>query len=180
MKRTFDDIRDALRQQIREWQSGNARTDLRVLVYEPEIEPLVLQQFPKFAVELDQEGLPIEIVDLGQGFLREIERRKGFADRLGEAEQKDPWRAQNDMHVLAERYLKNLLATEVEPPAICRVMINTSSLATIVSFSAITNEFFERNDCPSPNVLAFPGEGDDRSLNLLRLRSDTNYRVARI
>lgn len=180
MRRTVEQALEDLRAQIRDWQSGAARPDVRVLVYEPELEPIMLQRLPTFAGALADEGTPVEIIDVGQGFLAEVDRRKGFADRLNEAEQKDPWRAKNDMHQLADRYLKKLLETTVEPPAVCRIMINTGSLATLVSFSAITNEFFGEDRCPSPNVLAFPGEGDERSLNLLRLRSDTNYRVARI
>lgn len=180
MKRTIEQTLSDMRQQIRAWASGEARSDVRVLVYEPEREPIMLQRLQESADQLADEGMPVEITDVGQGFLQEIERRKGFAERLNEAEKRDPWRARNDMHQLADRYLKKLLATPVEPPAICRIMINTGSLATIVSFSAITNEFYGEDRCPSPNILAFPGEGDERSLNLLRLRADTNYRVARI
>ena len=180
MKRTTHQTLSAMRQQIRAWSSGEARPDVRVLVYEPEHEPLMLQRLAECASELAAEGMPVELVDIGQGFLHEIERRNDFAERLSQAEQQDPWRARNDMHQIADRYLKKLLATPVEPPVVCRIMINTGSLATIVSLSAVTNEFYGEDRCPSPNILAFPGEGDDRSLNLLRLRTDTNYRVARI
>jgi hypothetical protein len=180
MKRSIEQTLADMRQQIRAWASGEARTDVRVLVYDPSWEPIMLQRLPAAAEELAEEGMPVELVDVGEGFLAEIERRKGFADRLIQAEQRDPWRAKNDMHQLADRYLKKLLGTPVEPPAVCRIILNTGSLATIVSFSAITNEFYGEDRCPSPNILAFPGEGDERSLNLLRLRTDTNYRVARI
>ena len=50
---------------------------------------------------------------------------------------------------------------------------------------AITNEIVgdgtsAAEAAPVPIVLAFPGEGDDRALNLLHLRADTNYRVPRL
>jgi hypothetical protein len=180
MRRTVEQTLSDMRQQIRAWATGEARSDVRVLVYEPELEPIMLRRLPEYADNLASEGIPVEIVDVGQGIMREIERRKNFVERLSEAERRDPWRAKNDMHQLADQYLKKLLGTPVELPAVCRIMLNTGSLATVLSFSAITNEFYGEDRCPSPNILAFPGEGDERSLNLLRLRADTNYRVARI
>jgi len=120
----------------------------------------------------------VVLEDVGQGFLHEVQRRKGFVDRLVETEQVSQVDALHDLGVVAGRYLTRVLAAPLEPPSVCRILVNTGALSAFVSYSAITNELY--GNVPSPSVLAFPGEGDDRSLNLLRLRMDTNYRVPRI
>ncbi len=79
-----------------------------------------------------------------------------------------------------ERWLTKLLSTPLEPPAVCRLLVNTGALGTFVSYSAITNALHGGTALTAPAALAFPGEGDERYLNLLGLRVDTNYRVPRI
>ena len=62
-----------------------------------------------------------------------------------------------------------------------RILVNAGSLAAFISYSAITNEFYGASTRPpGPIVIAFPGDADERSLSLLRLRADSNYRVPRI
>jgi hypothetical protein len=51
-----------------------------------------------------------------------------------------------------------------------------------VSYSAIANAMHTDAGGTAPtanSVLAFPGEDDQLSLNLLRLRVDTSYRIPR-
>lgn len=155
-----------------------SRPDIWVFVYPPEWEAVMLARFPSFAQSCAADGWPVVLEDVGQGFLREVQRRKGFADRLIETEQTSPGGALHDLGIVAGRYLTRVLAAPLEPPSVCRILVNTGALSTFVSYSAITNDLY--GNVPSHSVLAFPGEGDDRSLNLLRLRVDTNYRVPRV
>ncbi len=178
MRRSVEESFLALRAKVKEWAVDRSRPDIWVLVYPPEWEALMLARFPSFARACAEEGWPVALEDVGQGFLREVQGRKGFVDRLVETEQSSTLSVLHDLGVVAGRYLTRVLAASLEPPLVCRILVNTGALGALVSYSAITNELY--GSVPSPSVLAFPGEGDDRSLNLLRLRVDTNYRVPRI
>lgn len=178
MRRSIEDGFSALREKVKEWASDRSRPDIWVFVYPPEWEAVMLARFPSFARICAEEGRPVILEDVGHGLLQEVRRRKGFVDRLVEAERAGPASALHDLGVVASRYLNRVLAAPLEPPSVCRILINTGALGAFVSYSAITNDLY--GNVPSPSVLAFPGEGDDRSLNLLHLRVDTNYRVPRI
>ncbi|MCL4552492.1 MAG: DUF1788 domain-containing protein [Candidatus Marsarchaeota archaeon] len=183
MRRSIDQAFLDLRQRIANWAQGTARAGIYIFVYPPEWEAVMLARFPSFASECADAGWPIEVIDVGQGFLSEVERRKGFADQLIALEKDDEGRLRHDLGVVAERYLLKMLKSPLASPSVARLVVNTGSLATFTSYSAITNALFtdgSDSGVPVPSVLAFPGEGDERSLNLLRLRADTNYRVPRI
>jgi hypothetical protein len=179
VKRTLEQAFQALHDQVAAWGSREMRPDLRIFVYPPEWEALVLARMPAFAESSAGEGLPVMVEDVGQGFLAEIDRRKGFVDRLSTAERDE---LLHDLGWVAAGYLRKAMKAPLELPAVCRILVNTGSLGTFVSYSSIANELGgEGSGSTLPaTVLAFPGEGDDRSLNLLRLRVDTNYRVPRI
>lgn len=172
-----------LRAHVAEWARGEARPGLRVFVYPPAWEATMLDRFPAFAEECAAAGWPTELVDVGQRFLADLARRKGLAERLGEQEQRGAEQPLHDLGVLAERCLTRVLSTPLEAPLVARILVNTGALGTFVSYSAILNALHDDGSgrgSGAPNVLAFPGEGDERSLNLLGLRVDTNYRVPRI
>ena len=142
----------------------------------------MLVRFPQFVKELGA-TVPVSIVDVGQEFLLELERRNGLVDRLAALENEGTERLLRDLGELAQRYLTRLLATSLDQPEVARLLVNTGALGTFVSYSAITNAL--HGDGPARTVaaltvIAFPGEGDERQLNLLGLRADTNYRVPRI
>jgi hypothetical protein len=179
MRRTLDQAFEALRLQIRAWARGDAKPDLRVLVYPPEWEPLMLSRMPAFAERCADDGEPVELVDLGQGFLRELRERRGTIERLGGLDRTD---LLHDLGWIGTTYLKQMMRSPLATPAVCRLITNAGALGTFVSYSAVANELSGGSaDAEFPaTVLLFPGEGDERSLNLLRLRVDTNYRVARI
>ena len=179
MRRTIGQALDALRAQVQAWARGEARPDLRVFVYPPEWEALMLRQIPLVAGELRSVGLRMTLEDVGQGFLAELERRKGLEERLFGLEQDE---LLHDLGVVASSYLKRVFAAPLEAPSVCRLLLNTGSIGTFVSYSSITNEISgaPASEGLPATVLAFPGEADERSLNLLRLRVDTNYRVPRI
>jgi hypothetical protein len=83
--------------------------------------------------------------------------------------------------VLGNEAIEGVLRTPLADGLVCRLLVNTGALATFVSYSAITNELHGSSEGPMvPTAIAFPGEADERSLNLLGLRPDTNYRVPRI
>src|SRR5207253_573697 len=126
----------ALRQQVAIWASGSRSPELRVFVYPPEWEAVMLARFPSFAAGCAQAGWPIEVIDVGAGFLAEVERRRGFVERLAERERADVRQVLNDLGVLAERYLERTLGADVPPPTVCRLLVNTSALGTFVSYSA--------------------------------------------
>ncbi len=182
MRRSLDEALVQLRQHLEDWTSGGGRPGVRIFVYPPEWEPRMLERFPVFAQEMAGK-IPIALVDVGQGVLMEIERRKGFTERLSELERHGSERVLHDLGEVAHRYLTKLLAMPLDAPARVRLLVNTGSLGAFVSYSAITNAV--HGDGPAitiavPTIIAFPGEGDERQLNLLRLRADTNYRVPRI
>src|SRR3972149_7855538 len=81
MRRSVDDALLALREQIRAWASGRTEPDVRVFVYPPEWEALMLQRLPQFAADRAAEGTPIEIVDVAQAF-REVVEERGVEAQL--------------------------------------------------------------------------------------------------
>lgn len=171
----------ALSSQIRDWSSGRTKPDLRILAYPPEWEAGMLVRLPKIAASLASEGHPIETVDVGRHLMESIDARSGMRERLQAADQRDPGRALDDLRTLARGSLIGLLKRPLDDGLVARLLLNTGSLATLVSFSQITSEFFGYpNDLGAATVLAFPGDADERSLNLLRLRADTSYRAPRI
>jgi len=183
MRRTVDQAFLDLRQAIASWAQGRVRPALRIFVYPPEAEAAMLARFPAFAQECAAAGWPVKLVDAGQGFLAEVTRRKGFVDQLTAVEKTSRARLLSDLGVVAERYLLRTLQAPLEPPAVARILVNAGALATFASYSAITNALHYDGSAASAtghNVIAFPGEGDERSLSLLGIRVDTNYRVPRI
>ena len=184
MQRTIDQAFLDLREQVGHWARAEARPDVRFFVYPPEWEPLVLARFPSFVETCAQDGHPVDLVDVGQGFLAEINRRRTLVERWTAMESRDtPW-VRHDLGEMARTYLKRVLTEPLEPPAVGRILINTGALGTFVSYSAVTNELqgspASAGGVRAPAVLAFPGEGDERSLSLLGLRRDTNYRAPRV
>lgn len=184
MKRSIDQAFLALRQQVAVWARGEAKPDVRVFVYPPEWEPVMLARFQAFAEDCAAAGWPISLVDVGIGLLAELERRSGFVGTLEGLERDSRDRLLHDLGVVTERYLRGVLVAPLEAPAVCRLLINTGALGTFVSYSAITSALpgngGEVGGVAAPSALAFPGESDERSLNLLGLRLDTNYRIPRI
>jgi hypothetical protein len=182
VRRSFDQAFIDLRQHLEDWMRSGAKPGIRIFVYPPEWEARMLARFPIFAEEL-ADRIPLGLVDVGQGFLAELERRKSLVDRLAAMERQGTERLLHDLGEIGLRYLTKLLVTPIEPPVLVRLLVNTGALGTFVSYSAITNSLHGDGSACSvaaPSVLAFPGEGDERQLNLLRLRADTNYRVPRI
>jgi hypothetical protein len=179
MRRTFEQAIDALRAQVQAWATGAATPDLRVLVYPPEWEPLMLVRMPVFADSCAADGEPVEIVDLGQGFLRALRERNGAVERLQALDREE---VLHDLGWIGTTYLRQVIRSPLTAPSVCRLLINAGALGAFVSYSAVANELAgsPSDGGISATALAFPGEADDRSLNLLRLRIDTNYRVARI
>lgn len=179
MKRNIDDAISALRQVIDHWSAGVATPSVRILVYPPEWEVAMLERLHQLSNECAAAAKPIELVDVGAGFVEEFEERPDLAEALARTEADlGADVALGDLASLAAQRLVAILQRPLNPPAVCRVLINTGALATFVSYSAITSEIY--SDVAAPAVLAFPGEGDDRSLSLLHLRVDTNYRTPRI
>ena len=184
MKRTMEEALNALQQKILSLQRGGSRANVSVFVYPPEWEAVMLARFSSFAQECEARGCPVGLVDLGQGLLTEIERHKGLEESLVGLETHNPVNLLHDLSIVAERYLKRIMKSSPEAPMICRLIVNTGALATLVSYSAIANELAGSpagaEGGPLPCILAFPGDGDEKFLNLLRLRADTNYRAPRI
>ncbi len=182
MRRTIDEAFRDLQEQVGAWALGHAKPGLRVFVYPPEWEPVMLSRFCAFADECSAIGRPISLVDVGQAFLAELERRARFVERLAEVERESRDRLLHDLGVIGRRAVEKVLTEPLEAPAVCRVLINTGALGTFVSYSAIANSMHTDAGGTAPianSVLAFPGEDDQLSLNLLRLRVDTSYRIPR-
>jgi hypothetical protein len=180
MRRTVNETITALRRQVEAWANG-AAPDIRVMVYPPEYEAAMLERLPGFAQDLAEAGLPMDVVDIGLRFADSVDEAPARFEGIKALEAAKPERAAEDLGVLAQRVVHQALQADLPDGAVCRVLINVGALATLVSYSAITNEYFGSTERQAPaTVIAFPGEGDDRSLNLLGLRVDTNYRVARI
>ena len=186
MRRSVDQAFLDLRAHITQWAKGGTKPGLRIFVYPPEWEAVMLARFPQFADECAHAGYPLHVVDVGQGFRHEIERRTGFIDQLSALERQRPERVLHDLGEIAQRYLRRLLVSPLEPPHAVRLLVNTGALGSFVSYSGVANALSDGGvgdggqSLEAPTVIAFPGEGDDRSLSLLRLRADTNYRVPRI
>ena len=184
MRRSTEEAFNALQQQILNWHHGEKGPSVSVFVYPPEWEPVMLARFPGFAKECEAKGCQIELVDVGQGLLSEIQKRKGLEESLTNSEANNPVNLIHNLNVIAIRYLKQIMQNAPESSIVCRILVNTGALATFVSYSAIANDLAGGSSNVGgksvPCVLAFPGEGDDRFLNLLRLRADTNYRTPRI
>lgn len=182
MRRSIDDAFIDLRAYLADWANSGAKPGVRIFVYPPEWEARMLARFPSFAQDCAN-VCPLGLVDLGQGFLAECERRPGFVEQLTAIERDRPTRPMHDLGVVARRYIERLLASPLEEPLRARLLVNPGAMATLVSYSTIANGLDDGGpdgSLAAPTVLAFPGEGDDRSLNLMRLRADTNYRVPRI
>lgn len=184
MKRSVEEAFNALQQKVLNWYHGETSADVSVFVYPPEWEPVMLERFPAFAKECEAKGCLIELMDVGQGLLTEIQKRKGLEESLTNSEANDPGNLLHNLNVVAGRYLKRIMQSVPESSIVCRILVNTGALATFVSYSAIANDLAggsaKAGSRLVPCVLAFPGEGNDKFLNLLKLRADTNYRTPRI
>lgn len=179
MRRSIDDALLALREQVKAWANG-APADVRVFVYPPEWEALMLARLPQWAEGRANDGLAVELVDVGQEFRQVVARRRAAAP-IAALELRAPASAMESLRMLARETILGAIKRPLEAPAVARLLINTGSLATFASYSAITNEFHGAAErLPAPVAIAFPGEGDDRALSLLNLRPDANYRVPRI
>ncbi len=178
MRRMLDDALQALREQLRAWAKQQARPDVRVLVYPPEWEAAMLARLPNFAVECAEAGMPLELVDVGQRFRAELERRPQRLAALLRDDGAGKASVPRDLGMIAAPLVTGLIQDELTPPAICRILTNTGTLATFTSYSAIVNRLYDA--VAAPVVLLFPGEGDERALNILGLRADPSYRVPRL
>ncbi len=105
MRRSIEDAFADLRAALAYWARSGAKPGIRIFVYPPEWEARMLTRFPRFAQECAS-VCPLEVVDVGQGFLAEVERRKGFVEQLTELEREGPQRALHDLGVVAQRYLR--------------------------------------------------------------------------
>ena len=180
MRRTVNETLEALRRQVRAWAEGGS-PEIRVMVYPPEFEATMLDRLPSFAAELAAEGVPVDLVDVGQRFVQSLDKSPQRLEAVVKLEATKPSQAADDAGVLARRVVHDILEAELPDGAVCRVLSNVGALAPLVSYSAITNEYFGSTERIAPaTVIAFPGDGDERSLNLMGLRVDTNYRVGRI
>lgn len=179
MRRSLEDAFLALREQVKSW-AGGAANDVRVFVYPPEWEAKVLAALPAWAADRAAEGYAVEVVDIGQEF-REVVRRRKAEAAIADLERRALSQAMDSLRALAREAVVASIRRPLEPPSVARLIVNTGALATFASYSAITNEFHGAAERPpAPVAIAFPGEGDDRTLSLLNLRPDTNYRVPRI
>lgn len=178
MRRSLDDTLLALREHVLACASRCLRPDLRVLVYAPEWEAEMLARLPGAAAAWARDGASVELIDLGQQFLAELERRpQRLAQLLSDDAEGKPTVPAN-LGTIATSLLQQLLGAELAPPACCRVLTNTGALATFTSYSTVANQLYDA--VPAATVLLFPGEGDDRELNILGLRADPTYRVPRL
>lgn len=179
MRRSIDDALLALREQVKAWAAG-APNDVRVFVYPPEWEAQILARLPAWAKARADEGYAVDVVDMGRAF-REVVRRRRAETAIAGLERRAPAQAMESLRGLAREAIVGAIRQPLEAPRVARLIVNTGSLATISSYSAITNEFHGAAERPpAPVAIAFPGEGDDRALSLLNLRPDANYRVPRI
>lgn len=169
---------EALRNQVKTWAKGVSQPELRVFVYPPEWEPLMIARLADLAEQCAEDGEPFALEDVGKGFLRELEVRDGLIERLAQLERAD---LLHDLGWVGASYLKRTIRQSLPGGEVCRILVNTGSLGSFVSYSAVANEVVAGGEPElPPTVIAFPGEADERSLNLLGLRADSNYRVPRI
>lgn len=181
MRRSAEDAILALRTQIVDWGRNSAQPDLRILAYPPAWEAAMMGRIRGAAADLANEGLPIEVVDAGDILLEALEARPGLRERLEAADHRSPADAFESLGAFARSAFEKLLRQPLPEGDIARVIVNTGALATLVSYSQITSEFFgTTSDLGGATILAFPGDADERSLNLLGLRVDTAYRAPRI
>lgn len=181
MKRTVDDALLALRGYVRSLKTPGARGEVSVLVYPPEREAEMLAKLPAYIAALTEEGYGVELVDLGQRLAAELDSRPELRDDLIAMEASSPEDVLDDLGVIGTQLATREIINPLPADTLCRVLANLGALAPFVSYSAITNDLYGSTEISvPPTVLAFPGEGDERSLNLLRLRVDTAYRVPRI
>ena len=179
MRRSLEDGLLALRQQLQTWTAG-AAPDVRVFVYPPEWEALFISRLPAWIDARTSEGLNIELIDLGQEFRKQVEA-DDLASDLADLERYSLHQGIGDMGTLAQKVVERFITTPDTDGVTCRLLVNSGALATLVSYSAITNSFYGAAKRPAcPVVIAFPGDADERSLSLLGLRADSNYRVPRI
>lgn len=178
MKRSLDHAIDDLRGYVARCAAGPVRPGAHVFVYPPEWEAAMLAWLPRFAEECAAAGRPIAVEDVGIGFLREVQRRNMVAGL--ERRETNTALLLEDLGVLAGRYLARVLRAPLAGAAVCRLLVNTGSLGAVVSYSAVINDLDSGEGIAAPAVLAFPGDDDTHSLNLLGLRADTNYRIPRI
>jgi hypothetical protein len=179
MRRSLDDALLALREQVKAWKAG-APPDVRVFVYPPEWEALMLARLPGWAEMRANEGLAVEVVDVGQEFRDVVERRRA-AGPISALEDEAPASAMESLRGLARETIVGVIKRPLAAPTVARLLVNSGALASFASYSAITNEFHGAAEPPpAPVAIAFPGEGDDRALSLMGLRPDANYRVPRI
>jgi hypothetical protein len=183
MKRTLEQTLVALESQIRTWTSTPGSAEIRLLAYPPEWEAVMLSRMSNLVGRLEEEGHRVEMEDVGRGFLAHLERRAALVQRLLASEVKQEQQVAHDLGVLASRYLGELFRRDLPPGVACRLVVNTGALAALTSYSAVMNGLHGakgKGGPGAPTILAFPGEVDDRSLNLLGLRRETNYRTARV
>ena len=181
MRRSPEDAILALRTQVVDWGRNGAQADLRILAYPPDWEAGMLGRIRTAAAELAVDNLLVEVVDAGVELVAAVEARKGLRERLEEADVRNPRDAFGDLGSFARATFEKLLRRPLPDGHVARVIINTGALATLVSYSQITSEFFGTgSDLGGGTILAFPGDADERSLNLLGLRVDTAYRAPRI
>lgn len=179
MRRSLEDVLLALRQQLQAWAAG-ASPDVRVLVYPPEWEALLLSRLPQWVSAREAEGLDVEVIDLGQAFRQRILDRD-LAEDLAGLERRSLRQALSDLGTIADAVVEGCITRPAPSARHTRLLTNSGSLAAFVSYSTITNAYYGAAKRPAcPVVIAFPGEADERSLSLLGLRADSNYRVPRI
>jgi hypothetical protein len=174
----MDETLAALRQSIDSLAAGAQKPGVRFLVYPPEWEAPMQARFKALAEVCEAAGRPVELVDLGCRFLEAVDSREGAADALLAQEDLGTDVLLGDLSLIATRTVTEVLLQPLPSKVICRLLYNLGSLATFASFSSITNSQDLRDIAPA--VLAFPGEGDDHSLSLLNLRTDTDYRIPRL
>jgi hypothetical protein len=179
MKRTLEVAIAALDQLVRGWAVVGAKPGIRIFVYPPEWEARMLVKLQDFAESSRSAGYPVELIDIGALFVHRLETDVGLVDMLTATEKESGTElALRDLGTIASQCISSLLQAPLDPPAVCRLLVNTATLATFVSYSAIANQLHDA--VADPAVLAFPGESDEGSLNLLHLRGDTNYRTPRV
>jgi hypothetical protein len=169
MKRSMDETLAALRQAIE-----SPRPGIRFLIYPPEWEAPMQGRLISLA-EADKQ---VELVDLGSKFVDYIDGRAGAEEALAAEEALGADILLGDLSTVAARVVVDTLTQALEQGATCRLLYNAGSLASFASFSSITNGPDLGGIAPA--ILAFPGDGDDHSLSLLNLRTDTDYRIPRI
>jgi hypothetical protein len=181
MRRSPEDAVQALRTQVMDWGRNEVKPDLRILAYPPEWEAGMIRRIRALAAELEHANLPVDVVDAGAELVANVVARSGLRDRLEQSDLKDPEKAYDDLSYLATTALVKVLKRPLPDGHVARVVVNTGGLATLVSYSQITSEFVGTDSAlGGATVLAFPGDADERSLNLLHLRIDTSYRAPRI